>query len=128
MQQLLEEALASARLDKGKVFLDLFGGVGHISRRVRRKLRGSVVLDIAIHPLLDILSPTVQNIVLGWVRAGVVFGLFMAPFCGSWSRARMGASWLLWAPVRRSARIVMSWAGLVSLSLMRLEFETEIPA
>ena len=70
--------------------LDIFGRSGHVARSFRRRGRAAVVIDIAKHSCLDVLDPIVQQTVLGWLRSGKVLAVFLAPFCGSWSRARRG--------------------------------------
>ena len=74
----------------GGVGLDLFGGQGAIAAFWASKGVGSITLDTSLEPWMDLTSPTIQRIILGWIRSHDIAFVFLAPPCGSWSRCRRG--------------------------------------
>ena len=84
---------------KGSFFLELFSGQGGISAAIRSHCdHNSICLDIRNHAAEDITQNTVQQVILGWIKAGVVRGVWIAFPCSTWSRARRTPLRFKWCP------------------------------
>jgi hypothetical protein len=90
LQQLLHNTLSQARFRRAQVFLDLFGGCGRVSKSWRRRGYATLCFEIGQGPEFDLCNPKVIQVILGWIRAGVVAGIWLATPCSTWSRARRG--------------------------------------
>ena len=77
-----------------KVYLEIFSGSGNWSRALRRSLASSLApkvfeLDIDHEPALgDLSRRRAQRVVRGWLRGGLLQGVWLGMPCSSWSRAR----------------------------------------
>jgi hypothetical protein len=71
-----------------QVFLDIFSGVGGLAAALRQ--RGFLVLDwdILHGPAWDLLKPSNQKLIRGWIAEGVVWGVHLGTPCQSFTRAR----------------------------------------
>ena len=86
-----DEARFSAAHGNGhQVFLDLFGGAGGIAGPMRRAGHGCLVFDINRGAHFDLTSPTIFNIVCGWMRGKCINGIFLGTPCTTFSMARRG--------------------------------------
>ena len=70
------------------VFLELYAGCAVLSRKVSQHGLGVLAFDVAAGAEFDLTAPLVQRIILGWMRAGIVAGLWLAFPCGTYSIAR----------------------------------------
>ena len=72
-------------------FLEVFSGSGHLARSVAKSpLAGGLVLlwDISFGPQYDLRARSRQHLILGWLRAGLIWGVHFGTPCCSFSRAR----------------------------------------
>eukprot|EP00959_Pyramimonas_sp_CCMP1952_P136333 2852831-Pyramimonas_sp.AAC.1 len=72
--------------------LDVSSGSGHLSRSFRLCFRGIAAcfeLDIIHDAGADALNRRVQQLIRGWVRGGMILGVWIATPCQSMSIARM---------------------------------------
>ena len=105
----------------GLVALDLFGGTGGLARWWRSRKIGAIILDMAVHPWLDLTSLAVQTTLIGWVRSRSVHFLLLAPPCASWSRARRGPPGPTGPPAAiRSNQHVLGIPGVSETDQMKL--------
>jgi len=70
------------------VFLDLFAGTGPIGKYLLSLGYAVIFFDILIGPHFDLSRKAVVDTVLGWMRAGRVFGFWLATPCVTTSRVR----------------------------------------
>ena len=77
---------------KGKIALDLFGGVGRVARRWQRQGLAAASIDVSARSGLgfDLTEPSIQAVIFGYIRARRVLCVCMGPPCASWTRARRG--------------------------------------
>ena len=76
---------------EGQVFLELFGGVGGLSRAVRAAgLRTGPVFELASGAEFDLTRRSTQLLVLAWIRTGRIWGVHLGTPCSAWSIARRG--------------------------------------
>ena len=88
LRQDLRAALKSARPGTRTAFLELFAGVGNLSRHLRRRGHAVVSLDIRHGPHHGLSSNEVYAVVKGWLQSGMLWGLWCGTPCSSFSRAR----------------------------------------
>ena len=72
----------------GKVFLDLFGGVGGVCRAWQAQGHGVVCIDAARCEWHDVCRPACAREIVRWIRLRKVAGAMCAFPCTTWSRAR----------------------------------------
>ena len=84
----------------GRILLDLFCGVGHITRQWRRAGWGVVSMDLARDPAEDLTRRDVLRLIKAWLRSKLIGGVWLAPPCSSWSSARRGAPGTRGGPLR----------------------------
>ena len=74
-----------------RVFLELFSGSGHMASRMS-SLGGAVLMwDISFGPAYDLSKKKVQQLVRGWILAGMVWAVHMGTPCTTYSIARRPA-------------------------------------
>jgi hypothetical protein len=105
LKQLFKEAVKKAKVKKRQVFLDLFCGDQGISKNIAKQGFGVVSIDICIDPRLNLCSPCIQNLILGWIRSRCILGVWLATPCPTWSRARHGPIGSGWGPLRDSQHL-----------------------
>ena len=75
-----------------QIALEIFSGSGHFSAAWRRSAHLKHVpifeIDLKNHPSHDLLSKQCQNMILGWIRSGLVVAVWLGTPCTSFSRAR----------------------------------------
>jgi hypothetical protein len=81
-------------------FLELFAGTARVSRAIRRRGERACAIDRADDPALDLTVPDNVQVVTHAIRNGRVRGLWIAPPCASWSRARHGPPLSSWCSLR----------------------------
>ena len=91
-----------------RVFLEIFSGAGHLAAAVMRCESSTLCWDINRGPDYDLTSRKNQQLLRGWVSAGLVWGFHLDPPCASFSIARSGRP----GPLRSAAHP----AGLPNLS------------
>ena len=69
------------------VVLELFSGTGRFSEAMGSH-RAVLLWDISMGPAYDLADRSKQRLVLGWLRAGLVCGVWMGTPCHSFSRVR----------------------------------------
>ena len=95
----LKAALKRAVAGHSKlVALDVFAGCGRVGRRLRR--RGFNVISLDIKEGIDVTLPEVRKLLRGWISAGIVAVVMLAPPCASWSSARRGLPGSPGGPIR----------------------------
>ena len=99
---------------KGSDFLELYAGAKVVTKKVRQLGSGCIPFGIDDSPAyeLELARRCVQKHILGWVRSGVVAGIFFGTQCSSWTRARRGPLGSAWRTIRSNAHIF----GLPGLS------------
>lgn len=81
----------SKQIGRHQIFLDLFSGSGGIRNEIQKRSGfGCFSMDITIDPAFDLTSPTVCNMLIGWIGTGLIRGVFLAPPCSTWSMASRG--------------------------------------
>jgi hypothetical protein len=98
----LKAALREANTTR--VYLDLFSGVGHVSKCWRRL--GLAVLTFDLNDGWDLTDPPLLDIIRGWIRSGVVAAVALGPPCSSWSLARRGVPGSPGGPLRTREHIM----------------------
>ena len=69
-----------------RVFLELFSGSGHMASRMS-SLGGAVLMwDISFGPAYDLSRKKVQQLVRGWILAGMVWAVHMGTPCTTFCR------------------------------------------
>lgn len=86
----LAAAKAETSMSRESVFLDLFAGTGPVGAFLRRKGYGVIAFDVKKGRQFDLSSGIVLNAILGWMQAGLVWGLWCATPCATATQARRG--------------------------------------
>ena len=60
--------------ERGKYFLDLFGGVGHVTKAILKAGFGARLWDLAVGPQYDVAKPANLKGILQAVRRGKILG------------------------------------------------------
>ena len=86
LRQAQEEAACSG------IFLELFAGTGVLGRHLQKVARcPRISFDLAQGAQYDLTAAVVMEVVLSWLRRGLVQGVWLAPPCATWSVARYPA-------------------------------------
>ena len=84
----MRNTLACATMLKHKVFLDIFAGTSPISAELAQRGYAVLPFDVLRGAAFDVSRPAVARTVLGWIAAGMVWGVWLATPCSTLSRAR----------------------------------------
>jgi hypothetical protein len=84
----LRQALSRAQQHKKQIFLEIFSGHGVISAKLRASGFGVVSVDIQRGAHFDVLRRCVSSTLLGWIKAGIVLGIWLGTPCTTWSLAK----------------------------------------
>ena len=87
LRALLKEALKLATKRTSQVFLEVFAGEGVLANQIRKMGFGVVSIDIKKGPRHDVCNPHIRRLILGWIRSGVVVGVWLGTPCTTWSIA-----------------------------------------
>ena len=88
LQARLQEQLQRATWKKGQVFLDLFSGKkSPMGRQVAKRGGAYIAFDLLIDARFDLNNPEVEQLLLRWLRCGLVWGFWLGTDCTTWSRA-----------------------------------------
>ena len=88
-QAAVEKALSPKSSLKVAVFIEIFCGCGRLGRSVAHVTAWPVLLwDIAFGPDYDLTKRKHQQLILGWLQAGLIRGGHLGTPCNSFSRAR----------------------------------------
>ena len=98
-------ALRNATHDRKRVYLELFAGVGHVSKFLHKKGYAVITVDIIHGPEFDVLNKSVFNTIVGWIKSGAVAGVWLGTPCASWSRARHGPPLSSWCAIRDNTHL-----------------------
>ena len=98
----LRKALRQARVDKHRIFLDLYAGEGGVACCISKLGFASCTFEIDLGNQFDLTRRVVHNLIVGWISSGVVSGLYLATQCSSWSRARRGPPGSNWCLIRNN--------------------------
>ena len=98
-------------------FLELFAGCAALSRSMARCGIMSLAIDIRFGRGHDLTSPKLLAAIRGWIAAGWILGLHLAPPCNSWSRARCMPGG---PPMLRTAGAVLGLLGLAAHDLEKV--------
>ena len=93
------------------LFLELFSGIGSVSTAIRNRNHAAIPIDFETQLCIDLTLPGVVRLIISWIKAGMVRGVFLGTPCTSWSRARFGAAGCPGGPVRTTA-LPMGISGL----------------
>ena len=94
IRKALRVALQRCRRRRRQVYLELFSGTGRFARALERKSGYPVLcLDVRHSAAFDLTRPTAQRFVIGWIKSGMIKGVWCGHPCSTWSRAR-------WPPLR----------------------------
>jgi hypothetical protein len=105
LKRALASAMHGATNSKRQVFLELYAGHKGITCSLRAAGYASLGFEIEEGPEFDLLRPATNALIAGWIKSGIVRGLWMGTTCKSWSRARRGPPGSGWAPIRSNAHI-----------------------
>ena len=75
-----------ARIDDHRLFLALGGQRAPVARQLRQQGLAALGFSARYGPAYDYRSPTVRDVILGWIRAGIVSGLILHVDHPSWSK------------------------------------------
>ena len=89
----------------GRILLDLFCGVGHITRQWRQAGWGVVSMDLSRDPAEDLTCRGVLQLIKAWMRSNLIGGVWLAPPCSTWSSARRGVPGSRGGPLRSRQHI-----------------------
>lgn len=98
--------MRGARKCRKRVFLELYAGAGVVTNNSRRRGYGAMSFEINNGCEYDLLHPCVHKLILGWIRSGVICGVFPGTQCSSWSIARHGPVGSAWGPLRSRSHIL----------------------
>ena len=93
------------------LFLELFSGIGSVSTAIRNRNHAAIPVDFETQLCIDLTLPGVVQLIISWIKTGMVRGVFLGTPCTSWSRARFGAAGCPGGPVRTTA-LPMGISGL----------------
>jgi hypothetical protein len=96
----LRRHLTAARRSPRQIFLELYAGKGGVATKLRARGHGAMNFEIDDGDEYDLLRPAVRKLLLGWLAAGVVRGVWLGTTCSSWSRARRGPPHSAWCAIR----------------------------
>jgi hypothetical protein len=105
LKQIMRTQLRAAKFNKHRIFLDLFGGVGHISRLLKAQGFAVINFEILNGPHFNLTNPKIIKLIKGWITSHVIAGVVIATPCTSWSRARHGPPHSNWGPIRDNKHI-----------------------
>jgi hypothetical protein len=105
-------ALKNARVNKTRLFLELYAGAQVVSEHIRKLGFACIAFDIRNGCQYDLLRPCVHKRILGWIRSGVICGVFLGTQCSSWGLALRGPPNSNWPRLRSNVHIL----GLPDLS------------
>ncbi|CAK0860328.1 unnamed protein product, partial [Prorocentrum cordatum] len=113
-----------AHLTDSKVYLEIFSGSGNWSRALRRSMTSRLAprvfeLDVEYEPTVgDLSRRRAQCVVRGWLRGGLLQGVWLGMPCSSWSRARNRPNG---PPPLRDAAHVLGLPNLSSADSLKVE-------
>ena len=73
-----------------KIFIELFAGKAGLCREVRRLGSPALAIEVEDGNHFNVSELAVFQMIIGWVAAGVVWGLASGTPCGTFSRAGRG--------------------------------------
>ena len=80
--------LALQRKKRGQVFLEVFAGAGGISESIEYVGDFACIrLDILLDTAHDLTRQAAFQTIMGWMGAGLIRGIWVAPPCSTWSTA-----------------------------------------
>ena len=88
LQRELRETLKTAKRGEERIFLEVFAGDANLSRAFQRRRCTVFCIDIRRGPHHDLRCREVFDTVQGWLRAGLVWCLWLGTPCNSFSKAR----------------------------------------
>jgi hypothetical protein len=68
--------------------LEIFCGTARLARSLRRYGYGVLVWDIGLGPQYDLRDPKKRQLIVGWIRCGLISAVHLGTPCGSFSRIR----------------------------------------
>ena len=75
-----------------EIFLELFAGTGVLGKHLQKVAScPRISFDLAQGAQYDLTAAAVMDVVLSWLRRGLVKGVWLAPPCATWSIARYPA-------------------------------------
>lgn len=90
LRQILKRALDTA--GTSQVYLELFAGSSRLAAALRRVAQQPVLaIDSRLGEWCDLTRPAVQTVIGGWVKAGLVKGMWAGFPCTTWSVSRWPA-------------------------------------
>ncbi|CAK0810952.1 unnamed protein product, partial [Prorocentrum cordatum] len=113
-----------AHLSDSKVYLEIFSGSGNWPRALRRSMASRLAqrvfeLDVDHEPIFgDLSRRRAQGAVRGWLRGGLLQGVWLGMPCSSWSRARNRPNG---PPALRDATHVLGLPNLSSGDSLKVE-------
>ena len=85
-----------------RVFLDLFAGTAPVGRKIAEMGYAVLEFDVANGAAADLSCRRTQDQLVGWMKAGLVWGLWLATPCVTLTRARRDNTAGLPRPLRSS--------------------------
>ena len=74
---------------RGRYFLEIFAGCSRLSGALLEQgLRVGAPIDSLEGPHMDLLNPRIASEVFGWVKSGLIWGIWLGTPCSRWSVAR----------------------------------------
>ena len=99
-------ALKQAKANHTRLFLELYAGVQVVSRHIRKLGFACLAFEIHNGPQYDLLRPCIHKRIVGWIRSGVICGVFLGTQCSSWSAALHGPPSSNWPRLRSNVHIL----------------------
>ena len=87
LRGLLACQFSDARFRKCGIFLELFGGTGKVAKAWRALGFAALSLDVLNGPMEDHLARAFEDVIVGWIRGGVVLGFVLGTPRTTWTRA-----------------------------------------
>ena len=66
-----------------RIFLELFGGTGRVSKALSQKGYGAINFEISEGGEFDLLDSRVVNLIEGWIKGGCIAGFILETPCTS---------------------------------------------
>ena len=83
----LQAAFKTCIHKNGKIFLELFSGIGSVASALRNRGYAAVAFDIHESPMYDLCNRYVLPVVKDWICNGLAAGIWFGTPCTTWSQA-----------------------------------------
>lgn len=88
LENLRLDQLQKATWKRGQLFVDLFSGKkSPVGRQVAQRGGAIIAFDLLIDKRFDLGNPEVERVLMGWIRKGYIWGVWLGTDCTTWSTA-----------------------------------------